>query len=166
MVVAALVTVSVGPVPPGTVTAVVGERLHVAGLVAPAGAVVTAHERVTDPLKLPTCTSVMAAVFPVVAPAISERVLGLALTPKPDGAGPVETTRLTAEPAATLLPAIGLWLMTLPEGTVLLDAVVTVPTVRPAPVIADEAAAWVSPTTLGTLASAVTVTEAVPDALL
>src|SRR6476620_6091592 len=40
--------------------------------------------------------------------------------------------------------------MTDPDGTVVLDAVVTVPTVRPAVVIADVAAACVRPTTFGT----------------
>jgi len=74
---------------------------------------------------------------------------------KPVGtAGPVETTRFTAEPDAAAVPASGLWLMTLPEATVLLVAVVTVPTVSPAPVIAVDAAACVSPTTLGTLTAA------------
>ena len=66
------------------------------------------------------------------------------------GAGPVDTTMFTAEPAATLVPAVGLWLITSPDGTVLLDAVVTVPTTNPAPVIAVVAAACVSPTTFGT----------------
>jgi hypothetical protein len=54
---------------------------------------------------------------------------------------PVDTTRATAEPFATLVPAAGLSLMTLPELTVLLDCMLTVPTVRPAPVIAVVAAA-------------------------
>src|SRR6476646_10083620 len=40
--------------------------------------------------------------------------------------------------------------MTDPGGTVVLDAVVTVPTVRPAVVIADVAATCVRPTTFGT----------------
>src|ERR1700732_1109144 len=40
--------------------------------------------------------------------------------------------------------------MTLPAATVVLDCMVTVPTTRPAPVIAVVAAAWVSVTTLGT----------------
>ena len=40
--------------------------------------------------------------------------------------------------------------MTEPDGTVVLDAVVTVPTVRPAPVIAVVAAVCVRPTTFGT----------------
>ena len=48
------------------------------------------------------------------------------------------------------MPAAGVWLITDPAGTVVLDAVVTVPTVRPAPVIAVVAAACVRPTTLGT----------------
>src|SRR5204863_9401924 len=65
-------------------------------------------------------------------------------------AGPLETTRLTAEPLATLVPAVGLSLMTLPAATVLLDCIVTAPTVRPAPVMALAAAACVWPTTLGT----------------
>jgi hypothetical protein len=34
---------------------------------------------------------------------------------------PLDTTRLTAEPLATLVPATGLSLMTFPEATVLLD---------------------------------------------
>jgi hypothetical protein len=55
--------------------------------------------------------------------------------------GPVETTRATADPGATEAPAAGFWLMTLPAGTVALLAVVTVPRVSPAPVIAVVAAA-------------------------
>src|SRR5205823_3254373 len=43
-------------------------------------------------------------------------------------AGPLETTRSTAEPLATLVPADGLSLMTLPAATVLLDCIVTAPT--------------------------------------
>src|SRR5438105_8300188 len=66
------------------------------------------------------------------------------------GAGPIETTRLTALPAVTAVPAVGVVLMTLPAGTVALGAVVTVPTTRPAPVIAVVAAACVRPTTFGT----------------
>src|SRR5580693_2359970 len=64
--------------------------------------------------------------------------------------GPEETTRSTAEPTFTNVPAVGLSLITLPAATVLLDCVVTVPTVRPAPVIAVVAAACVNPTTFGT----------------
>jgi hypothetical protein len=56
----------------------------------------------------------------------------------------------TADPAFTLVAAVGLSLMTLPDATVLLEAVVTVPSTKPAPVIAVVAAACVSPTTFGT----------------
>src|SRR2546430_1065219 len=66
------------------------------------------------------------------------------------GGAPLETTRLTAEPFATLVPAAGLSLITLPEATVVLDCIVTVPAVRPALVRALVAAACVWPTTFGT----------------
>ena len=92
-------------------------------------------------------TTSPAPVIDVVAAACVKPTMFGTLT----GAGPVDTTMFTAEPAATLVPATGLWLITLPAGTVLLDAVVTVPTTKPAPVIAVVAAACVSPTTLGTL---------------
>src|ERR1700739_3410823 len=64
--------------------------------------------------------------------------------------GPLETTRLTEDPLLTCIPDVGLWLITVPEATVVLDAVVTVPNVRPAEVIAVVAAACVEPTTFGT----------------
>src|ERR1700722_1278328 len=67
--------------------------------------------------------------------------------------GPPETTRFTEEPEFTEVPATGLSLITLPAATVL-DAVVTVPNTRPAPVMALVAAACVSPTTLGTVIGA------------
>ena len=66
-------------------------------------------------------------------------------------AGPEETAKSTALPAVTLVPAAGLSLITLPAATVELLWVVTVPTLRPAPVIAVVAADCVIPTTLGTL---------------
>src|SRR5204862_2780236 len=66
------------------------------------------------------------------------------------GVAPLETTRLTAEALATLVPAAGLSLITLPEATVVLDCCVTVPAVRPALVMALVAAACVWPTTFGT----------------
>jgi len=65
-------------------------------------------------------------------------------------AGPVEITRFTDEPEFTCVPATGLSLITSPDATVLLGAIVTVPTVRSAVVIAVVAAACVSPTTVGT----------------
>src|SRR6185503_337525 len=86
--------------------------------------------------------------------------------------GPDETTSATALPVTTCVPAVGVWLMTEPAGTVELDAVVTAPTVRPAPVIALLAAACVRPTTFGvatcggpdetTSATALPVTTSVP----
>ena len=65
-------------------------------------------------------------------------------------AGPLEMTRFTAEPIFTPVPAVGVSLITSPQATVLLDAVVTVPSTKPTPVMAEVAVAWVSPTTLGT----------------
>jgi hypothetical protein len=64
--------------------------------------------------------------------------------------GPDDTTRFTALPVAACAPAAGVWLMTEPAGTVVLDACVTVPTTSPAFVMAVDAAACVSPTTFGT----------------
>ena len=69
-------------------------------------------------------------------------------------AGPVEMTRLTEEPGDTEVPETGFWLITEPEGTVLLEACVIEPTRSPAPVIEDEAAACVRPTTFGTVTCA------------
>src|SRR5205814_9625873 len=66
------------------------------------------------------------------------------------GGAPLETTRLTAKPLATLVPAAGLSLITLPGATVVLDCIVTVPRVRPALVMALVAAACIWPTTFGT----------------
>src|SRR3954463_14795197 len=59
-------------------------------------------------------------------------------------------TSATAAPTATCVPATGDSLITEPAGTVVLDAVVMVPTVRFTPVIAVVAAAWLWPTTFGT----------------
>src|SRR5919112_6383473 len=64
--------------------------------------------------------------------------------------GPDDTTSATALPAATLVPAAGDWLMTLPAVTVALFAVVVAPTLSPAFAIAVFAAACGCPTTLGT----------------
>jgi hypothetical protein len=65
-------------------------------------------------------------------------------------AGPELTVKFTAEAGVTIAAGAGLWLTTLPEATVALLAIVTVPTVKPAPVIDEVAAVWVSPTTFGT----------------
>src|SRR3954465_12077516 len=65
-------------------------------------------------------------------------------------ATPEETTSATALPVFTCVPATGVWLITDPDGTVVLDAVVIAPTVRPAFAIAALAAVCVRPVTLGT----------------
>src|SRR5208282_4682229 len=70
------------------------------------------------------------------------------------GGGPEETTRVTAEPFVTRVPAAGLSLMTFPAATLALDACVTAPAVSPAPAIALLAACCASPTTLGTATGA------------
>jgi hypothetical protein len=67
-----------------------------------------------------------------------------------DGAGPVETTKDTVDPEATEAPAAGDSETTNPAAKVALDAVVTEPSTRPTPVIAELAAACVRPTTFGT----------------
>src|SRR5215813_13604697 len=64
--------------------------------------------------------------------------------------GPDETTRFTELPTVTCVAAVGDWLITEPAGTVVLDCCVTVPTTRPALVIAVDAAVCVRPTTFGT----------------
>src|SRR5271165_4078333 len=86
--------------------------------------------------------------------AVTASPLGSPGSKTTEEAGPEETTRFTAEPVGTPVPAVGVWLITLPEGTVELLAVVTAPTVRPAPVIALDAADFVRPTTFGTLTGA------------
>src|SRR4029079_7046075 len=63
---------------------------------------------------------------------------------------PEDTTRFTALPTLTCVPADGLELITKPAGTVALACVEIVPTTRPAPVSADAAAACVRPATVGT----------------
>src|SRR3954453_7968512 len=64
---------------------------------------------------------------------------------------PEEITRATALPTTTSAPAAGFWLITEPAGTVMLDAVVTVPRTSCAPVIAADAASCIRPTTPGAL---------------
>src|SRR5919199_1577824 len=59
--------------------------------------------------------------------------------------GPDETTRATAVPMTTSVPAAGFWLITDPAGAVGLEAVVIAPTVNCALVIAAVAAVCVSP---------------------
>src|SRR5204863_178352 len=66
------------------------------------------------------------------------------------GGAPLETTRSTAEPLATLVPAVRISLTTLPAAPVRLDCIVTVTTARPTPVMAPAAAACATPTTVTT----------------
>jgi hypothetical protein len=73
-------------------------------------------------------------------------------------ADPLETTRFTADPEVTEVPAAGLSEITRPEASVALDCVVTAPRLSPAPVIVPVAAACALPTTFGT----VTCVELVP----
>jgi hypothetical protein len=72
-------------------------------------------------------------------------------------AGPLLTVRFTAEPVATIEAATGLSLMTVPEATVELLCIVTVPTTRPAPVMALVAAVCVIPVKFGTATCDLTV---------
>ena len=65
-------------------------------------------------------------------------------------AGPLDTTRFTADPTFKDVPAMGPWPMTLPVATVSLDWTATAPRTRPAPVAAVAAAASVIPTMFGT----------------
>src|SRR3954468_24492522 len=81
----------------------------------------------------------------VAADCVSDTTSGTAT-----GAGPDEITSATELPVATCVPATGFWLITEPTGTVVLEAVVIVPTVNPADVIAVVAADCVNETTFGT----------------
>jgi hypothetical protein len=92
---------------------------------------------------------------PSVRPAAVKSVVAAAcVSPTTEGTvtgGPDEITSATALPAATCVPLVGFWLITDPDATVVLDAEVTVPTVRPAVVKSVVAAACVSPNTEGTV---------------
>src|SRR2546422_2189943 len=66
------------------------------------------------------------------------------------GAGPEDTTRLTAEAFGTEVPGAGVWLMPWPATMVSLDTFEIVPAVRLLDRMVACAAAWVSPTTFGT----------------
>jgi hypothetical protein len=93
---------------------------------------------------LPT-TSAVLIIAVVAAVGVSPSTLGTVTF-----ATPVEITRFTAEPDVTVLPAAGLSLMTPPEAVVELLCFVTVPTTRPALVMALVAAVCVIPFTFGT----------------
>jgi hypothetical protein len=90
-------------------------------------------------------TSVAVVMADVAAACVDPTTFGTATF-----AGPDDKTKLTADPVLTCVPAAGLSLITLPEGTMLDDAVVTVPTTSVAVVMAEVAAACVDPTTFGT----------------
>src|SRR5262245_3162383 len=65
-------------------------------------------------------------------------------------ARPRETTRLTAVPAAAIVPAAGFWLITASRGTVRLFWLVTAPTPNPAARMSAWALLRSCPTTFGT----------------
>jgi hypothetical protein len=111
-----------------------------------------------SPTMLPTGTVALFAnvTVPVTSPAPTIALFAAAcVNPTTFGttvvAAPLEITRLTAEPEVTLLPDVGFSEITKPDATVALDCVVTEPTVKPAPVIAEVAALWLKPTTFGTV---------------
>src|SRR3954465_507350 len=107
-------------------------------------------------MTLPAGTVMLGAV--VIVPTTSCAVVialdaAACVRPTPSGAltcgRPDETVSAIALPTTTSALAAGFWPMTLPDGTVMLEAVVMVPTTSCAPVIAVVAAAWVKPTTAG-----------------
>jgi hypothetical protein len=102
----------------------------------PAGTVVL------DDCEIVPSTSPAVVIAVVASTCVKFSTLGTGTVPGA-GAGPVDTTRFTAEPAATPTPATGFWLLTRPAGTVALDCCVTVPTTSPAPVTAVVAVACV-----------------------
>jgi len=109
---------------------------------------------ITDPDGTVVLDAVVTA--PVVKPALVMAAAAAACVwPTTFGAAtcgtPDDTTRSTAAPLATCVPATGFWLITEPAGTVVLEAVTTAPTVRPADARLVEAAACVWPTILGTV---------------
>src|SRR3954454_20837741 len=90
-------------------------------------------------------TRAASAIEIVAAACVRPTTFGTATCGSPD-----ETTSATALPTFTCVAAVGFSLITDPDGTVVLVAVVTLPTVRPAVVIDDAAAPFVRPTTPGT----------------
>src|SRR5436853_181867 len=98
----------------------------------------------TDPAG--TVLLVAVVIVPIVSEALVIAVVAAAcVRPTTFGTAtcgsPDETTSATALPVLTCVPDAGVWLITDPAGTVVLVAVVMVPTVRFAPVIAVVAAA-------------------------
>src|SRR3954462_12671765 len=122
-------------------------------------------EEITSATALPTTTSVPAAGFllitepdgtvmldvvliaPTVRPMLVSALAALAcawlVTSGTATCGrPEETTSATALPTTTSAPAAGFWLITEPDGTVMLEVVLIAPTVRPMLVSALDAVAW------------------------
>src|SRR3954465_10083118 len=122
-------------------------------------------EEITSATALPTTTSAPAAGFwlitepaatvmldvvliaPTVRPMLVSALAALAcawlVTSGTATCGrPDEITSATALPTTTSAPAAGFSLITEPAGTVMLDAVLMAPTVRPMPVSALDAFAW------------------------
>src|SRR3954471_23323526 len=122
-------------------------------------------EEITSATALPTTTSAPAAGFwlitepaatvmlddvliaPTVKPALVSALDALAwgwfVTSGTATCGrPEEITSATALPTTTSAPAAGLWLITEPAATVMLDDVLIAPTVRPMLVSALDALAW------------------------
>jgi hypothetical protein len=84
-------------------SAVVGFSAQVAGLVAPEGPV-TAQVRATSPVKPLDGVTLIVDVFPVVAPAVRLRVVGLALSAKLAAVVTVTVTMLEVELGYVPLP--------------------------------------------------------------
>src|SRR4029079_2509532 len=108
----------------------------------------------TDPAGTVMLEAVVTTPTTICAPVIAV-VAALCVRPTTSGAltcgRPLDTVSAIALPTTTSLPAAGAWLITDPAGTVMLDAVVTVPTTSCAAVIAVVAALSVRPTTSGAL---------------
>ena len=114
-------------------------------------------------ITLPAATVLLAAVVTVtVKPApVSDAVAAACVCPTTFGTatagGPLETTRATDDPTSTVVAAAGLWLMTMPEATVVLLANVIGAPTRPASLSAFSASPCVpmepngAPTTSGTM---------------
>src|ERR1043166_8218187 len=101
---------------------------------------------VLDCIVIAPTVSVAPVIAVVAAVCVNPTTFGTVVCGRPD-----ETTSATEELINTSLSAVGVWLMTDPLGTVVLDCVVIAPTVSVAPVIAVLAAACVNPTTFGTV---------------
>src|SRR6476661_8261457 len=101
---------------------------------------------VLDCVVIVPTVSVAPVIAVLAAACVRPTTFGTVVCGRPD-----ETTRATEVLMTTSLSAAGVWLITEPLGTVVLDCVVIVPTVSVAPVIAVLAALCVRPTTFGTV---------------